>query len=239
MNRNGIPGRTVWRTTSLHRRGAHMFRLIQLHAHHGVPSIGVDPDAYASERAALARYRTAPAMYFGVGRFDEEGTLAEVIMDAVCGPIGDCPRPAEVVHAQTFQRLCDTCAFGLEVLTVPELAVRLGIAVRLAPVLARSGRHAAAEFACTASNRIAREFATHVTDRVWRMELCAELARTPNAVNGLLIGVGALSHRDVLDLYPALCSLGAQLPGSVHSDLSRATVRPLSPAGVAALRLGL
>ena len=30
-----------------------MFRLIQLHADHGVPRIGVDPDAYASERAAL------------------------------------------------------------------------------------------------------------------------------------------------------------------------------------------
>jgi hypothetical protein len=71
------------------------------------------------------------------------------------------------------------------------------------------------------------------------MELCAELARNPSAVNGLLIGVGALSHRDVLDLYPALCTLGAQLPVGVHADLLRATVRPLSPAGVAALRLGL
>jgi hypothetical protein len=216
-----------------------MFRLIQLHAHHGVPRIGVDPDAYASERAALARYRLTPATFFGVGRFDEEGTLAEVIMDTVCGPIGDCPRPASVVHAQTFQRLCDGCALGLEVLSVDELSARLGIAVRLAPVLARSGRHAAAEFACTASNRIAREFASHVGDPVWRMELCAELARTPSAMNGLLIGVGALSHRDVLDLYPALCALGSQLPGGVHADLRRATVRPLSPAGVAALRLGL
>jgi hypothetical protein len=233
-----------------------MFRLIQLHAEDGVPRIGVDPDAYASERAALARYRVTTATFFGVGRFDDEGTLAEVIMDTLCGPFGDCPRPASVVHAHTFQRLCDTCAFGLEVLTVPELSLRLGIAVRLlsglgfsAPsdgpgagsgtVLARSGRHAAAEFACTASNRIARELAGHVSDPVWRMELCAELAGNPAAVNGLLIGVGALGHRDVLDLYPDLCALGAQLPGGVHADLVRATVRPLSPAGVAALRLGL
>ena len=216
-----------------------MFRLIQLHAHHGIPRIGVDPDCYASERAALARYRATPATFFGVGRFDQEGTLAEVIMDTVCGPIGDCPRPATVVHAETFQRLCDTCAFGLEVLTVSELALRLGISVRLAPVLARSGRHVAAEFACTASNRIAREFASHVDDPAWRMELCSELARTPSAVNGLLIGVGALSYSDVLDLYPALCALGSQLPVGVHADLLRATVRPLSPAGVAALRLGL
>ncbi len=95
-----------------------MFRLIQLHAHHGIPRIDVDPDGYASERAALARYRATPATFFGVGRFDHEGTLAEVIMDTVCGPIGDCPRPASVVHAETFQRLCDTCAFGLDVLTV-------------------------------------------------------------------------------------------------------------------------
>jgi hypothetical protein len=216
-----------------------MFRLIQLHAHLGVPRIGVDPDGYASERAALARYRATPATFFGVGRFDEEGTLAEIIMDAACGPLGDCPRPATVVHAQTYQRLCDTCGFGLDVLSVPQLAVRLGIAVRLAPALARSGRHAAAEFAFTASNRIAREFASRVEDPRWRAELCAELARNPSSVNGLLIGVGALSHRDVLDLFPALCALGAQLPACVHGDLLRATARPLSPAGVAALRLGL
>jgi DNA-binding Lrp family transcriptional regulator len=88
-------------------------------------------------------------------------------------------------------------------------------------------------------DRIARELATHVTDATWRAQVCAGLARTPEAVNGLLIGVGALSHRDVLDLYPALCALGAQLPVGVHADLLRATVRPLSPAGVAALRLGL
>ena len=216
-----------------------MFRLIQLHAEQGTPRFSVDGDGYATERAALARIRATPAAWFGIGRFDDEGTLAEVVMDTVCGPLGDCPRPACVVHAETFQRLCDTCAFGLDVLTVDELAVRLGIAVRLAPVLARSGRHAAAEFACTASNRIARELAGHVHDPVWRMELCAELSRTPTAVNGLLIGVGALSHRDVLDLYPALCMLGTQLPGAVHADLSRATARPMSPAGVAGLRLGL
>ena len=216
-----------------------MFRLIQLHTQHGAPRIGVDTDGYASERAALARIRATPAAFFGVGRFDHEGTLVEVIMDTVCGPLGDCDRPACVVQPETFQRLCDNCAFGLEVLTMQELAMRLGIAVRQAPVLARSGRHAAAEFACTASNRIAREFAGHVSDPVWRMELCAELARTPTAINGLLIGVGALSHRDVLDLYPALLTLGTQLPGTVHDDLQRAASRPLSPAGVTALRLGL
>jgi hypothetical protein len=232
-----------------------MFRLIQLSADDGVPSIGVDPDAYASERAALARYRVAPATFFGVGRFDDEGTLAEMIMDTLCGSPG-CPRPATVVHARTFQRLCDICSFGLAVLTVAELSARLGVPVRAiscfgftAPaegagvgagtVLARSGRHAAAEFACSAGNRIAREFATHVSDPEWRMELCAELIRTPGAMNGLLIGVGALSHRDVLDLYPDLCALGTQLPSRVHADLVRATTRPLSPAGVAALRLGL
>jgi len=216
-----------------------MFRLIQLHAHHGIPRISADPDGYAHERAALERYRATPATFFGVGRFDSRGRLAEIIMDTICGPLGDCPRPAVVIQAGTFQRLCDTCAFGREVLTVPQLAARLGVAVRLAPVLAPSGRHAAVEPGWHAGNRIAREFAAHVEDPVWRMDLCAELARNPGAVNGLLIGVGALSHRDVLDLYPALCTLGAQLPAGVHHDLLRATVRPLSPAGVAALRLGL
>lgn len=217
-----------------------MFRLIQLHAHHGVPRIGVDPDGYASERAALERYRATPATFFGIGRFDARGRLAEIIMDTVCGPLGDCPRTAVVVQAETFQRLCDACSFGLDVLTVPELAARLGVAVRLAPVLAAaSGRHAAVEPGWHAGNRIAREFAAHVGDPAWRTELCGELSRNPGAMNGLLIGVGALSHSDVLDLYPALCTLGSQLPVGVHADLLRATVRPLSPAGVAALRLGL
>jgi hypothetical protein len=216
-----------------------MFRLIQLHVQYGIPRIGVDPDGYASERAALERYRSTPATFFGVGRFDARGRLAEIIMDTVCGPLGDCPRAALVVQAETFQRLCDTCSFGLVVLTVPELATRLGVAVRLAPVLAASGRHAAVEPGWHAGNRIARELASHVSDPAWRRDLCAELARNPGAVNGLLIGVGALSHRDVLDLYPALCTLGSQLPVGIHADLLRATCRPLSPAGVAALRLGL
>jgi hypothetical protein len=216
-----------------------MFRLIQLHARHGVPRIGVEAGGYTSERAALARFRESPAAYFGVGRFDSQGRLAEIIMDTLCGPLGDCPRAATVVHAETFDRLCDTCGFGLDVLTLAELSNRLGVAVRHARVLARSGRHAVADDGVQAGNRIAREFATHVSDPVWRTDLCAELARHPGAVNGLLIGVGALSHRDVLDLYPALCELGAQLPAAVHADLLRATVRPLSPAGVAALRLGL
>ena len=48
-----------------------MFRLIQLHAQQGVPRIGIDPDGYGSEHAALARYRESPASYFGIGRFDD------------------------------------------------------------------------------------------------------------------------------------------------------------------------
>jgi hypothetical protein len=216
-----------------------MFRLIQLHSVHGIPRIGVDPDGFASERAALDGCRASPGLFFGLGRFDIRGRLAEIVMDTACGSTGDCQRPASVVHAETFERLCDTCAYGLDVLTIEELAARLGVAVRLAPAMARSGRHAAAENRWGAGNRIAREFASHVSDPAWRMELCTELARNPSAVNGLLIGVGALSHRDVLDLYPALCALAAQLPVGVHADLLRATSRPLSPAGVAALRLGL
>lgn len=216
-----------------------MFRLIQLYARHGVPRIGVDPDGYGNEHAALARYRETPAGYFGIGRFDETGTLIEIVMDTVCGSGGSCPRPAVAVHGDTLQRLCDTCSFGLEVLTLADLAVRLGVAVRLAPVPTPGGRHAAPEEPCTATNRIARELAGSVESSAWRLELCAELSRTPSALNGLLIGVGALSHRDVLDLWPALRTLGAQLPSAVHADLRRATARPLSPAGVAALRMGL
>jgi len=216
-----------------------MFRLIQLRTENGVPKIGVDPDGFVSARTALGRYRGAPAAYFGVGRFDHEGTLAEVILDRLCGPLGDCPRPASVVHAQTFQRLCETCASGLDVLTVPELARMLGIACRLAPVLARSGRHAAIEEEAPDGNRIAREFFARLGDPAWRRELCAELAATAGALNGLLIGVGALTHRDVLDLYPLLRTLADELPAGAREDLSRATARPLSPAGVAGLRLGL
>ncbi|HET9519155.1 MAG TPA: hypothetical protein VFO77_15640 [Actinoplanes sp.] len=216
-----------------------MFRLVQLHADGGIARIGVDHDGYANERAALTGLRAAPATFFGVGRFDDTNTLIEVIVDSVCGPIGDCPRTATVVHAETYQRLCADCAFGLTVLSLDELAARLGVAVRHAQVFADTGRHAAAGDVHALSNRIAREFATHVADPVWRTDVCSELAGTPEAVNGLLIGVGALSHRDVLDLFPALRSLAAQLPMRIQADLLRASPRPLSPAGMAALRLGL
>lgn len=217
-----------------------MYRLIHLHSEHGVPRIGVESDGYVSARTALARYRSSPASFFGVGRFDYEGTLAEIILDPICGPLGDCPRPASVVHAGTYHRLCETCSAGLDVLTVPELARYLGIACRLAPVMARHGRHAAPDVdEPPAGNRIAREFAIGVEDPVWRLALCAELVRTPGALNGLMIGVGALTHRDVLDLYPRLRTLADELPGSVRDELRRATARPLSPAGVTGLRLGL
>nr|WP_296066536.1 hypothetical protein [uncultured Actinoplanes sp.] len=216
-----------------------MFRLIHLHSDGTTPRITVEADGFVSARSALARYRSAPAAYFGVGRFDHEGTLAEIILDRLCGPLGDCPRPASLVHVTTYHRLCETCATGLDVLTVAELARVLGISCRLAPVLARSGRHAALEEAYPSGNRIAREFAAHVEDPRWRQELCRELDRTPGAVNGLLIGVGALTHRDVLDLYPRLRALADELPPGVRDELTRATARPLSPAGVAGLRLGL
>ena len=216
-----------------------MFRLINLHVQRGIPRIGVTPDRYVSERAAVARYRETPAAYFGVGRFDVQGRLTEVIIDTLCGPIGDCPRPASLVHAVTFQRLCDSCAYGLDVLTVADLSVQLGVAVRLARVPARTGPSPAPGPRYGAGYRIAREFASHVADPAWRTELCEELARNPGSVNGVLIGIGALSHRDVLDLYPALCALGDGLPPTVHADLIRAADRPLSPAGMAALRLGL
>src|SRR4051794_41572555 len=124
-----------------------MYRLIQLHTENGAPRIGVESDGYVSARGALARYRSAPAAYFGVGRFDHEGTLAEIILDRLCGPLGDFPRPASVVHARTYQRLCASCSLRLDVLTVPELARVLGIACRPAPALARSGPHARPEMA--------------------------------------------------------------------------------------------
>ena len=44
-------------------------------------------------------------------------------------------------------------------------------------------------------------------------------------------GTGPLPEDDVARV--------TQLPAAVHSDLVRATARPLSPAGVAGLRLGL
>src|SRR6187549_255780 len=91
-----------------------MFRLIQLETENGLPRIGVAADGYVSARTALAHYRSRPAAYFGVGRFDHEGTLAEIILDRLCGPLGDCPRPATLVHAATYHRLCETCAAGLD-----------------------------------------------------------------------------------------------------------------------------
>jgi hypothetical protein len=216
-----------------------MFRLIQVHADDGNPRIHADRDGYANEHAALTGFRETSIAYLGVGRFDERGDLAEIIVDTFCGPVGECPRPATVVHAVTFRRLCDTCSFGMHVLSLDELSTRLGVAVRRAAVLARAGRHARPDDSCALSNRIARELATHIHDPDWQADVCAELTHTPEAVNGLLIGVGALSHRDVLDLYPALRDLSVRLPVCIQADLLRASARPLSPGGVTALRLGL
>lgn len=216
-----------------------MFRLVQLHADDGIPRIGVDPDGYTTEHTALAAFTAAPSRFFGVGRFGPDGELIEIVMDTRCGPAGNCPRTATVVHAETFQRLCGTCAFGLDVLHPTELALWLGITVRTPQVLTASGRHARPDDSCALSNRIAREFVAGVSDATWRADLCAQLAQLPETINGLLIGVGALSHRDVLDLYPALCALGAQLPAGVRADLLQASARPLSPAGMTGRRLGL
>ncbi len=144
-----------------------------------------------------------------------------------------------MIHAKTYERLCERCATGLDVLTVPQLARRLGIACRIAPSVNRLRQASLGPLRAPTGNRIAREFADHVHDRFWRRELCAELNGSPTALNGLLIGAGALSHRQVLDLYPALCALGEELPTAVRDDLRKATARPLSPAGVTGLRLGL
>jgi len=121
-----------------------MFRLIQLHARHGIPRIGVDPDGYASERAALVRYRETPATFFAWAGSTSRAGSPRSSWTPTAGRWATAPARQRGAR-RDVPALCDTCAFGLEVLTVAELSNRLGVAVRLAPVLARSGRHAAPE----------------------------------------------------------------------------------------------
>jgi hypothetical protein len=219
-----------------------MFRLIQLFAIGDDALVDVDPDGYASELAAWAEFYATPVTFFGIGRFDADGRLVDITVDPVCtaaGTSGLCRGSTCVVETDGYHPLCADCGAWHDAISLRELAKRLRVPVhtarRPAPAHATNGGDPTRGL----SHRIARELAANVADAAWRRTVCRELATAPRAVNGLLIGVDALSDRQVLDLFPALRHLAAELPAGIHADLRRATEKPRSPAGMAALRLGL
>ena len=219
-----------------------MYRLIQLYASDDHALVDVDPDAWTTELAAWAEFYATPVTYFGVGRFDTEGQLVDITVDPVCtaaGTSGLCRGATTLVDLDEYHPLCADCGAWHDAISLRELAKRLGIPVhtarRPAPAHAVNGGDPTRSL----SHRIARELAANIHDGAWRRHVCRELTMIPRAVNGLFIGVGALSNRQVLDLFPALQSLAGDLPAGIHADLSRAAGKPRSPAGLAALRLGL
>jgi hypothetical protein len=218
-----------------------MFRLIQLYASEDNALVDVDPDGYATELAAWAEFYATPVTFFGIGRFDSDGRLVDITVDPVCtaaGASGLCRNATTVVDTERYHPLCTDCGAWHDAISLRELAKRLGVPVqaarRAAPVTP-----ATTDPVRALSHRIARELATRIGDAQWRQVVAGELARSPRAVNGLFIGVGALSNRQVLDLFPALQHLASLLPIGIHTDLCRAAGKPRSPAGMAALRLGL
>lgn len=219
-----------------------MYRLIQLYASEDTPLVDVDPDGYTTELAAWAEFYATPVAFFGVGRFDGESRLVDITVDPVCtaaGTSGLCRNSTTVVDVERYRPLCTDCGAWHDAISLRELSKRLGVPVNIARRATPAPVPLAADPVRALSHRIARELSMNITDDGWRRLVGAELARMPKAVNGLFIGVGALSNRQVLDLFPALLSLAAELPAVIHTDLSRAANKPRSPAGMAALRLGL
>ncbi len=219
-----------------------MFRLIQLYASDDNALVDVDPDAYTSELAAWAEFYATPTPFFGVGRFDTGGRLVDIVVDPVCtaaGKSGLCRGSTTVVDTDEYHPLCADCGAWHDAISLRELAKRLGVPVHTARRPAPAHDPTGGDPTRALSHRIARELAGSVADATWRRHVCHELTMIPRAVNGLFIGVGALSNRQVLDLFPALQQLAGELPAGIHADLRRAAEKPRSPAGLAALRLGL
>jgi hypothetical protein len=219
-----------------------MYRLIQLYSSDDNALVDVDADGYTTELGAWAEFYATPVAFFGVGRFDQEGRLVDITVDPVCtaaGTSGLCRNSTTVVDIDRYHPLCTDCGAWHDAISLRELAKRLGIPVQVARRAAPPPMPIAADPVRALSHRIARELATNIADVQWRRNVAAELSRAPRAVNGLFIGVGALSNRQVLDLFPALRSLAGILPNTIHTDLCRAATKPRSPAGMAALRLGL
>jgi hypothetical protein len=196
-----------------------MYRLVQLLRGGGAASVYVDRDGYTSEAAAWVAYSAAATGFSGVGRFDMSGRLVEVVVYSVCGV--DRAEDAFGLAA------CPDCG-GTPV--VDDLVRDLGVAVRPAPADVRRRALAA---------RIAAELPGHVGDAGWRRWACAELAAEPGAADGVVDGVAVLADPDVLDLFPALQDLAAELPAAVRDGLRHAGGCGESPARVAAARLGL
>jgi hypothetical protein len=219
-----------------------MFRLIQLYGSDDKAIVDVDPDGYTTELAAWAEFYATPVTFFGIGRFDSGGRLVDITVDPVCtasGTFGLCRNSTAVVDVEEYHPLCADCGAWHDAISLRELARRLGVPVQTARRPVPQHAEPTGDPVRTLSHRIAREIATNVADAAWRHGVCAELTGKPRAVNGLFIGVGALSNRQVLDLFPALRSLAADLPPAIAADLRRATGKPRSPAGMAALRLGI
>ncbi|GIJ49106.1 hypothetical protein Val02_59920 [Virgisporangium aliadipatigenens] len=223
-----------------------MFRLIQLRPDGWTPTVYFERDGYTAEESAWAGYALASDDFFGVGRFDQQGILAEVIVDPVCsvanGPEGEhCQLPvaAAAGHDDLYRPRCAGCAEGLPEITLTELGLELGVPVRTAGTSARHGRRVRMRLVRILTGRIRTELAGHVADPGWRRSICAALLKEPLAADGLVEAVGALGDKQVLDLFPALCQLTGELPVPVLRRLREGMADPASPAAVAAFRLGV
>lgn len=192
-----------------------MFRLVTLlgdetEAHPVYP----DADGYGSEPAAWAAYAASPAGFCGVGKYNPDGRLVELIID-------------RVLDAEHGPQRWD------------QLARTLGVPVRTIPMALRAQRSVDIRAVRLITAEIEREFPRRVREALWRRALCRDLHTEPLAVAGVVDAVRGLSHWQVLDLFPHLQALAAELPDCIRTELRRHIGDKALGAGITALRLGL
>lgn len=193
-----------------------MFRLVTLldGATEADTVVLADADGYSTEPAAWAAYCASPEGFLGVGRHDSEGRLIELIVDQV---LDNDDSPAR------WDRL----------------ARCLGVRVRTMPMALRPHQVVDINAVQRLITDIEADFSLRVSDPLWRRALCRSLHTEPLAMAGVVTAVHRLAHARVLDLYPDLRQLAAELPESIRIELRRHIGDPATGTGVAALRLGL
>jgi hypothetical protein len=191
-----------------------MFRLIHLQPDGDTATVHPDRDGYTSQHAAWAAYVLAPQNVVGVGRFDPDGRMVELVVDPT--------------------RTRDD-----EFVALDALVTALGASVRCMDLPMSNELRAGSKVVRLLSGRIRSELAGHVDDPVWRSSICTALAKEPLAIDGLVEAIRNLDDRQVLDLFPALWQLAAELPEGIRRQLRDSADQPLSNTWAAALRLGL
>jgi hypothetical protein len=229
-----------------------MYRLVHLTGTAGTTDVVAATDGYTSERAAWDAYSRATDKPFGIGQYDEQSTLIELIIDPVCpvirpkqtGPRGrlsyeQCQNVVVAVNEDNFRRYCRECGNFDGLVAVENLSLRFGVFVRAATAEARE--HEMARFLTLRSIQwwLVDELPTRITEPAWRARVCQTLEYSPFAVIGVVTAVRRLDPVAVVELYPHLRALADELPGRALELIYRGSGDPNGLTSAAAARMGL